>query len=61
MIATEGQPGLWFNTMADNNIADGKMAMYVRTVCVLCVHLHAWVCRGEQGSMSMKSSSTVKL
>lgn len=24
-----GSPGLWFNTMADNNRADGQMVMYV--------------------------------
>lgn len=43
MIATEGQPGLWFNTMADNNIADGKMAMYLGLelcVCCVCICMH---------------------
>lgn len=38
-----GSAGLWFNTMADNNRADGQMAMYVpKDFCVsVCVHLHA--------------------
>lgn len=53
-----GSLGLWFNTMADNNRADGQMVMCA-DVCV-CVSACLSV-SGEQESMSMKSSSTVKL
>lgn len=56
-----GSLGLWFNTMADNNRADGQMVMCA-DVCCVCVCVSACLSvSGEQESMSMKSSSTVKL
>lgn len=47
-----GSAGLWFNTMADNNRADGQMAMYVGLdICMrVCVCLHARVCGESRGA-----------
>ena len=43
-----GSAGLWLNTMADYNRADGRMAMYV---CErVCVCVHAGVCRKGRGA-----------
>ena len=41
-----GSVGLWFNTMADNNRADGRMAMCVcKDICVcVCVCVCASAC-----------------
>ena len=55
-----GSLGLWFNTMADNDKADGQMVLYVREDLCECICMH--VCAsGAQASMSVKSSSRLKL
>lgn len=45
VIAREGSFGLCFNTMADNNRADGQMVMYLHKDFCLCVCMHECVSR----------------
>lgn len=44
-----GSVGLWFNTMADNNRADGRMAMCVRKGIRVSVRICMHQCIGRAG------------